>query len=309
MIHDDSDEIEKILDPIPASSRNLLWISSWLMANCIEIQGTPTEAYKDNTSTALYFLKKYPQLFPQVSAKFKNSIVHKKHLSWISEGRRLEKWINNQVGPLSQIHLVQSQCSDLDFIILKIDLWEAPAPGKVKFLEDLELKWKSHKSNDRIYTWFDTKEKISLASDWLNNNKEYGEPTPIVHDKEDLMSYFENKHQDKEYIAFQISKIKARWHQNKYRKSNKSKSQKNLLLSDRSIKNLQELSSKHNITQSKAIEILIEMENTHQLYIPETTDKANRPMPKYSPSENKNEKINSDTTTQGYALNFDLDGQ
>lgn len=270
----DSDELKKLIHPIPLDNRNLLWLDYWLISELgfPEGENLSTLKFSDQIRRTLYYAKNNPSLLANAKSKFTNSILSEKYFSWMREGPRLDKWLSYKSATKLPVLAGSRQIPIIDSLIMKIDLWDETKLTKEYFLSELQSGWKNHKSNDKMYIWFDCNEKINLADEWLDRNKPtshpYGTPKPKIHDKESLITYFENHYSDTTEIKFLIDKIRKRWSQNNYRSSEKGKSQKNLLLSSNSLEALIELSRKHEISQSRVIEILIEMEYKNQLYIP-----------------------------------------
>ncbi|MDL2198156.1 hypothetical protein QQF45_03660 [Halopseudomonas aestusnigri] len=255
--------IEKVIGKNPKKRHELiLWTIMY------QIDSTPNKsAYwpgnlNNITENLLY---NNPNLIPALQTRISQlSLVDTSHFKWIDNSKRQSSWISRRPLPQSQAPETSLPWIPMqDQITAKIDLWQATGYEKELFLKQLKMDWEATLSNTQ-FDWFkDDNRKVKLAWNWLKKNSKlpfYGD-IPFE-DYEDMMIYFDGAQPHTgEAINDYISKIKARWSQNKYREKNTGKTQKNFMLSNETISNLEELSKFHDVSKARIIEILVEIES------------------------------------------------
>lgn len=295
-----NDNLERLFNPITINNRIAHWLWHWLNHRNIN-PDTHTEASpKLNLRNRLELVfKENLSLLNEAKQEHSVSIIPDSKLEWLNEGERLETWIKPIITTYTQLPLYIGSAPDKDKIILNIDLWGTNTLQKMKTLEILKAAWATQKSKDKMYKWFfDDTEKCKLASDWLTNNiTGFMKPLKAFEKTEDLIIYFETSLINEDIIKYHISQIRKRWSQNKYRETNKEKSQKNFLLSNKATKKLAQLSNKYGISQSRTIEILIEMESKNNSHIPQKIETSKLLSSKYDEPVNAKENASEHSET------------
>lgn len=200
-------------------------------------------------------------------------LVHKRDIEWITKDRRAIEWvtteIQNSTGHSQLKNYFDLKGKDLPIAIL--DVWQRDITQKTNLLRDLEQRWKSHKTNDKIYSWFkDDNQKSQFAWDWLEKNSFVATlgSTPLE-TFEDILIFFDKANYSREQKELYIGKIKKGWTQRKYRENLKGKAQYNFVLSVKAIESLEKLASRYEVSRARLLEILIEMETEKNDHIPE----------------------------------------
>lgn len=205
-------------------------------------------------------------------------LLHQDHFKWIHEGKRQISWVSNRLLSASGLipFMIPTNLHGIDRLYYIADCWEADITYKRIELKNIEELWRSQKNTDKPFRWFkDDNQKILLAWEWLTKNTQLNLSRPPFEDYEDLLIYFDENFIINEQRELYLTKIKARWSQQKYRSNLLGKSQYNFILSDKAIRSLDKICEQHEISRARAIEILIAQEEINATYIAEKLKNSN----------------------------------
>ena len=266
------DALSQLLGETEYSNRHDIWL--WYTLLFYETRFNPND-YSDTgmRDKMARYLQTRTWRVDELLKERRKQLVHKRDIEWITEDRRVAEWmtreIQNSTGHSQLKNYFDLKEKDLPIAIL--DVWQRDITQKTNLLRDLEQRWKSHKTNDKVYAWFkDDDQKSQFAWDWLEKNSfvvTVGS-TPFE-TFEDVLIFFDNANYSRDQEELYIGKIKKGWTQKKYRENLKGKAQYNFVLSDKAIESLEKLASCYEISRARLLEILIEMEAEKNDHIPE----------------------------------------
>ena len=213
----------------------------------------------------------------QLLQKRREQLIHKKHLEWVTNERRLVEWLTKELKKSTDHSQIEFpfNLSGKVLPIAVLDVWERDLTEKTSLIKNLEQRWREHKAHDKKYSWFkDDNQKCSLAHEWLQKNTYLSIFHTPIETYEDLLILFDNANYTTEKEELYIGKIKKLWNQRKYRNGLKGKSQYNFVLSDKTVEMLDKIAEQHEISRARAIEILVEIETKKNLYISEKLENA-----------------------------------
>ena len=266
------DELSKVLGETEYNNRYDIWL--WYTLVFYETTFNSNN-YLDTgmREKMASYLRNKPWRADELLKERHKQLVHKKDIEWVIESRRAIEWATREIQ-IATDHNQLNYYFDLtekEFPIAILDVWQRDITQKTALLRSLEQRWKSHKTNDKVYAWFkDDDQKSEFAWDWLLKNSYVSTLGSTPFDTlEDLLIFFDKANYSYEQKELYIGKIKKGWTQKKYRENLKGKAQYNFVLSDKAIENLEKLASRYEISRARLLEILIEMEAEKNDHIPE----------------------------------------
>lgn len=223
------------------------------------------------------YLEANPDLITELLQKRSLQLVSNRDLTWITDDPRLVLWLTKEASSTTK-YLLDPHRLDLagrDLPIAILDVWPRNISDKRYIIKNLEKKWLQHKARDKKYAWFkDDDQKCSFAFEWLKRNTPLFSSQTAQETYGDLLIFFDDAGYTADREELYIGKIKKAWSQSKYRSNLKGKAQYNFVLSDKAIEALDRLSTQHEISRARTIEILIEIETKKGLYIAEKLKNA-----------------------------------
>jgi hypothetical protein len=266
------DELSKVLGETEYNNRYDIWL--WYTLVFYETTFNSND-YLDTgmREKMASYLRNKPWRVDELLKERRKQLVHKKDIEWVIESRRAIEWATREIQ-ISTDHNQLNYYFDLtekELPIAILDVWQRDITQKTALLRSLEQRWKSHKTNDKVYTWFkDDDQKSEFAWDWLLKNSYISTLGSTPFDTfEDLLIFFDKANYSREQKELYIGKIKKGWTQKKYRENLKGKAQYNFVLSDKAIVSLEKLASRYEVSRARLLEILIEMEAEKNDHVPE----------------------------------------
>jgi len=266
------DDLSQILGETEYNNRHDIWL--WYTLVFFETTFNPNDYFDTGMRDKMArYLQTRPWRVGELLKERRKQLVHKKEIEWLTKDRRVTEWITREIQVLTE-HSQLNYYFDLtekDLPIAILDVWQKDITQKTKSLKDLEQRWKSHKTNDKVYIWFkDDDQKSQFAWDWLTKNSFAATlgSTPFE-TFEDILIFFDKTNYSREQKELYIGKIKKGWGQRKYRENLKGKAQYNFVLSDKAIESLEKLANRYEVSRARLLEILIEMEAEKNDHIPE----------------------------------------
>lgn len=266
------DELSKVLGETEYNNRYDIWL--WYTLVFYETTFNSND-YLDTgmREKMASYLRNKPWRVDELLKERRKQLVHKKDIEWVIESRRAIEWATREIQ-ISTDHNQLNYYFDLtekEFPIAILDVWQRDITQKTALLRSLEQRWKSHKTNDKVYAWFkDDDQKSEFAWDWLLKNSYISTLGSTPFDTfEDLLIFFDKANYSREQKELYIGKIKKGWTQKKYRENLKGKAQYNFVLSDKAIVSLEKLASRYEVSRARLLEILIEMEAEKNDHVPE----------------------------------------
>ncbi len=266
-----TDQLSQILNETNHSLRYDIWLWLHLNYNNAGLQFGEMNSLSMRPKMA-NFLSTRLHFVETIKTIRRGQLLPEKSFDWINEDKRQIEWLIIKVGR----HGIYPNLLSLpglhgkDALICAIDQWNIDITQKQLSLNELENEWNNHKKGDKHFQWFkDENQKCLLAWEWINKNLTNHIPCPPFEDYEDLMIFFDQSNLIPDQVKFYIEKIKRKWSQQKYREGLTGKSQYNFILSDKAIKNLDQLANTYDLSRAKILEILLQMESEKHLYISE----------------------------------------
>lgn len=201
---------------------------------------------------------------------------------WIDKGdiRQLHWLIDRLHGGLNlEVPDARARLSDRDYFICLVDLVALPATNKKTYLSNLYQAWMTHLKNTSYLNWFSDDEdgrcdfawqilESRLESTLLNSFQSFpvtGQPFRRHLGGASLKCYFDSLQFSDFEKKSHVDHVKRLWSQKKYReKLEKNKvRQRNFVLSDATIKNLDKLAKELDVSRTEALERLIELAARH----------------------------------------------
>lgn len=259
------DELSQILGPLADERRNWNWLWSyvlWIRPSSLSADdfGSPHERQR-----LADVLKREIHLKEQIQLDASQQLLPLELFMWILDDKRQLKWITSQLSETEKASKIPAVLSERDRTLTLIDLCNLGSlASKRIFVENLRLNWNRHRDQDKRYEWFTkkpAKERLQFAWDWFTRNVPlltYGETS--FQSQADLLIFFDQIKPTPEQSELWLMKIKKQWSQHNYRAQMQGKSQLNVVLKDSTISQLDQLASKHDLSRSKVLERLIELE-------------------------------------------------
>lgn len=267
-----NDRLAQVLGDSKISSRRDIWL--WFALNNYGFNLGPLErsgpAIRDQMANCLHGNQ---GLIEKINQDRKIQLLPEESFKWFNEGNRQIEWLKSKIAEASGYQWLSSPLTlhGMDLLLSIIDRWPTDITHKQLVLNDIRVKWETHKKGDKVFKWFrGNDQKSVLAWEWLSKHSSilisYRQP---FENFEDLLIFFDSATYTVEQRDLYIEKIKKRWAQQKYRENLKGKSQYNFVLSDKAVEELEKLASKYEISRARLLEILIETEAEKNDHIPE----------------------------------------
>lgn len=266
------DELSKVLGETEYNNRYDIWL--WYTLVFYETTFNSND-YLDTgmREKMASYLRNKPWRVDELLKERHKQLVHKKDIEWVIESHRAIEWATREIQ-ISTDHNQLNYYFNLtgkDLPIAILDVWQRDITQKTALVRNLEQRWKSHKTDDKLYAWFKGEnQKSEFAWDWLLKNSYVSTlgSTPF-NTFEDLLIFFDKANYSREQKELYIGKIKKGWTQKKYRENLKGKAQYNFVLSDKAIVSLEKLANRYEVSRARLLEILIEMEAEKNDHVPE----------------------------------------
>lgn len=222
------------------------------------------------------FIEEHPWSKRQIDVEKTRLLLPDQCLTWISKkDDRQHQWlipqIRNETGFIYEPP--PPRLLGRDLVVVMIDVWDTDASRKRAVLNNLEQAWIEHKKQDHIFRWFrdtDSARRCTLAWEWLCKNEPMlTQFSPTIESYDELLKFFDRTRFSKDEKVLRIDAIKKRGSQQKYRENLTGKKQYNFMLSDKTIRRLDELAETYDLKRPQILEILIQMEAESGIYIPE----------------------------------------
>lgn len=226
-------------------------------------------------------LERHAALVPTI--QLGRFFTHLEDFDWIDESdiRQLH-WLIDRLheGLNLEVPDARARLSDRDYFICLVDLVALPVTNKKTYLSNLFKAWMSHLKNTSYLNWFSNDDKDGrcdfawqilesrLESTLLNSFQSFsviGQQFRTHQGGVSLKCYFDSLHVSDFEKKSHVDHVKRLWSQRKYReKLEKNKvRQRNFVLSDATIKNLDKLAKELDVSRTEALERLIELAARH----------------------------------------------
>lgn len=204
---------------------------------------------------------------------------------WINEGdvRQLH-WLTDcvHVSLNFEVPEARARLSDRNYLICLLDLVALPVLEKRNYLFSLHQAWIGHLKNTSYLNWFSDEDELErcdfawevlesrLGSNLLNSFQSFpvaGQEFRKYQGDVGLKCYFDFLRISDLEKKFHVDHIRKLWNQRKYRERQEKNKvrQRNFVLSDTTIKNLDKLAKGLGISRTEALERLIELATKHGL--------------------------------------------
>ncbi|WP_258023458.1 hypothetical protein [Pseudomonas aeruginosa] len=210
-----------------------------------------------------------------IEAQSAISLLPAQSLQWITNDKRQNIFLIRKLAEKNgNNYLVSSaNLTGRDLTIATIDTWQTDQTQKSALVSQIKWEWELHTSSDHMFKWFDdADEREKLNTAWEIAKNKYSsllfQQTPFQ-EKNDFIIFFDSQFLTASDKTLLMESIKKRWSQNKYRAKMTGKKQYNFILSDKTIKRLDNLADKHNLKRTQVLDILLQMEEEKGIYIPE----------------------------------------
>jgi|GEM_PF-3569815 len=277
MVASRGDRLEKLIGSHNESIRIQSWLWHWLhtsINNSGPIPPLPSSQVRDQLA---YIIHDNPTLQGLVREQIGN-LVPAGDLNWMKrDNDRQTEWLISTFtrGIQHNIHAHELHASGREKLVLLVDLWEIPRNLKLDYIKKLKRNWKLQETLDKELSWFEDENKITaskkleVAWDYFVKNHNFNTfGTPLFSSQNEMLSFIDKLEFSNEQKELFIIKTRNKWTQLKSRNKPTTKTQTNILLSKKTKANLSELREKHELSATKVIELLINQEAEHSLYLP-----------------------------------------
>ena len=189
------------------------------------------------------------------------NLTNPKNLNWTIA----TNFVNN-INKLT----IKNGLPDRDRIILMIDLDQNDLSIKESIINELKNEWMLRAKRDEIFDWFSEynseKYKIldSIIKKYLSDRNF---PSGVISSFQDLLIKFDHISCTNMEIVNLVEKCRVAFNQKIRRAKVDNKKQLNVLVSKKSIDQLEKLASKHSFSKAQIIEILINNESKNEIYL------------------------------------------
>lgn len=198
---------------------------------------------------------------------------------WIDEhdARQLH-WLINRIhkGLNLEVPDARARLSDRDYFICLVDLVGQPVLNKKHHLSTLHGSWLAHLKDTSYLNWFGNDDDLgrcefawqtlesrleSTLADSIQLNPIIGREFRIYAGGVGLKCYFDSLQASDFEKKSHVDHVKKLWNQRKYREKQQKNNvrQRNFVLADTTIKNLDKLAKEHGVSRTEALERLIEL--------------------------------------------------
>lgn len=212
-----------------------------------------------------------------------HNLLAEEQLDWIEDGVRQNKWLLMQLERASGqtcLPIARDVLGGRRLTIALMDLWVPELQQRINHIGSIKNQWIVQVKLDRKFAWFEKADeagRCKLMFDFLEQKAKinvYGiQPFATL---EEMLIFFDDlgKSFSNEQIELWIEKVKRSWSQQQHRLRQTDKKQVNLVLSKKSIAQLEKLSRKYGISRAQIAEILINDEAERQIYMSERLKKS-----------------------------------
>lgn len=272
-IRNRDDELSKILGDDGLDYRLHFWL--WHYLKFKGIQFSVGASYQGTRDFMASVIKENPQISADVLAVKDFALVPDSYLSWICDDLRQGSWVFGRLGWLFglSLDLIHPALTGRQRVIALIDSRFIDLQQKIDHIQKAENDWILWVERDFVFDWFKKKcerERCGFAWDWLRRN--YPDKTSgkaFFENYQGLLLFFDGFSQVEAEKLLVIEKIKKAWSQKQYRKNLEDKKQCNLLLPEKTLRLLDELSERHSLAKSEIVDLLIKDEFEKGIYISE----------------------------------------
>jgi len=277
MVASRGDRLEKLIGSYNENIRIESWLWHWLHSSINNSGSIPQIPSSKVRNQMAWIIDQDPTLQGLVREKIGN-LVPAGDLSWIKKDNdRKTEWLINAVTREAQNNIIANElhASGREKLILLVDLWEIPRNQKLDYIKELKQNWKLQETLDKELSWFEDEnkntalKKLEFAWEYFKKYRNVETfRTPLFQTQNELLSFIDKLEPSNEEKELFLIKTKKKWTQLKSRNKETSKTQTNILLSKKTKENLAELREKHELSATKVIELLINQEAEHSLYLP-----------------------------------------
>lgn len=263
-------ELEKLLGPDFGSARAVVWI--WYYLNKLGVFGIG-ECGPGVEELLVKYIENNEFMRMKIVQKYGSSVLPDSHFEWIGDDFRQNDYVFNSMRKYSdnwKVDLPPSLIGRQRTLAL-VDCCNVSLPEKISVVDGARRAWGARLRKDHIFDWFlgrDEVERAELFWQWLAVNNPFLVVNKIPFSThQGIVSFFYSSLiQDVEQELI-ILKFKKVWSQRRYRQGMKGKRQCNLVLNEKTIKILDDLSGRHGLSRAEIIEILIQDESVQGVYI------------------------------------------
>lgn len=214
-----------------------------------------------------------PRVEHLVEFESKRRLLPIEKLSWIKDDERQINWLLSYVVRKFNVNFYPNPPTLIgkDLLLAKIDIYDLDLAYKSVAIEKMRIDWNEYLKSDINFKWFKEKEEATrceFAWDWLVEHKAretYGY-NPIASYVE-LLSFYDHIDVNEAQKKLDVTSIKRKWSQQKYRAGLKGKSQYNFVLAEQVIADLDKLANRYEASRPQVIEALIKMEAAQGVYL------------------------------------------
>jgi hypothetical protein len=269
----EKDELAELLNQDKTDRRLDNWLWLFLSANGmseeVKKNGPGNKGWIANVLTQDVAMKN------EILSRKDKTFLPEEYLKWITRDARQNDWLVKHICGvfLKLFPDIPPFLIGRERVIALIDYGEVDLDLKIRRVESANAAWSFYLEKDRIFDWFkreDEEARCNFSWDWIKRNNTFstwGQSSFCNH--QELLLFFDQAPLSEEAKILMVEKIKKAWNQKKYRENLKGKKQCNLVLSNESIKLLDQLGKKYDLTRAELIEVLIKMEAKNETYLTE----------------------------------------
>lgn len=211
-------------------------------------------------------IKDNPQIKAEAEALAAAMLLKDHYFNWITTEKRQHGFLLSQINKYTNTYIfpLPANLFGRNLVIATIDCWNATLDQKATHIKNLENTWINQKKQDTIFKWFKSEqepERCAMAWDWIAKNLNH---LPImtnpIENHTDLLIFFDKTNFDVTTKKLYVDAIKKRWNQQQYREKLEGKKQYNFVLSDTTIRNLDNLAKKYDLKRPQVLEVLLSKE-------------------------------------------------
>lgn len=234
----------------------------------------PLESFgRENASEYLTRFASRQRIDEFVEFISKQCIIPIEQLKWIGDDQRQINWlllyVKNKLG--LNLSPIPPTLVGKKLLFAYIDFYELDLSYKLANIEKMRTDWNECVKSDIIFKWFKCEEEVrrsEFAWEWLIEHKvpeTYGQDA--VSNLGELLRFYDSIDVNDAQKILDVTSIKKKWNQRKYRESIRGKKQYNFLLSDQAIADLDKLAKAQGASRPKIIEALIKSEASKGVHL------------------------------------------
>ena len=261
-----NDKLQQLFPDTPLGRREIIWLwCKYKPPSLPDHLGDHLNGFM-REKLALY-LSGWIGAVDQLTKQLSFSFLAERYFDWIEKENRQANWVLQKLllmrGSTVDTPLLPTDLEQKEQLVLLFDLSLDSYSEKLETLEQLKEAWNQQHQQDKQLAWYSSagkeNEKLSIAWQWYQDvHNHEAKRTPRFAKSDDLLLFLDSTSFSLEEKLHHLSEIKKKFKALQVAANRKGKQQTNLSISSETRKMLEKLSTKHRMTKTDIVELLIQ---------------------------------------------------